>query len=348
MLKNCAGVSVAEYVPKDVGLVRYAQGDVLLANIRPYLKKLWRATRNGGCSSDVVVFRSRSSGLSSEYLFAALSQDRFFDYVMQKPRGTKMPRGDRDWMKGFEFPLPPLSVQREIVARLERELGAVDKLAKKFEELEAAAEAEFKAELKETFEEIKHGGTETQRLGDVLETGAGGTPLKQHRDYYDGGDIPWLRSGEVCKRDITATELFITKEGMDNSSAKLFPAGSVVVAMYGATAGQVGILRLNATTNQAVCAILPSAKYVPEFMYYQLSGMKETMVAQAQGGAQPNISQIKIRNLEIMLPSRSDQSRVVARLDAAKAKKEKLAAAARRGRETATLMRKAILKESFE
>ena len=251
-------------------------------------------------------------------------------------------------MKGFEFPLPPLSVQREIVARLERELGAVDKLAKKFEELEAAAEAEFKAELKETFEEIKHGGTETQRLGDVLETGAGGTPLKQHRDYYDGGDIPWLRSGEVCKRDITATELFITKEGMDNSSAKLFPAGSVVVAMYGATAGQVGILRLNATTNQAVCAILPSAKYVPEFMYYQLSGMKETMVAQAQGGAQPNISQIKIRNLEIMLPSRSDQSRVVARLDAAKAKKEKLAAAARRGRETATLMRKAILKESFE
>ena len=247
-----------------------------------------------------------------------------------------------------EIPLPPLSVQREIVARLERELAAVEKMKKGFEALAETAKAEFKAELKEVFEEISRGGAEMRRLGDVLDTGAGGTPLKQHRDYYDGGNIPWLRSGEVCKKDITETELFITVSGMENSSAKLFPRDSVVVAMYGATAGQVGILRIESTTNQAVCAIFPSSKHVPEFLYYQLLGMKEEMVSQAQGGAQPNISQIKIKNLRVCLPPLSAQREVVARLDSAKARAEKLEAKAREGVAVCETMRKAILKEAFE
>ena len=348
MVKDRGGIVQAEYVPSEVGLVEYHKGDVLIANIRPYLKKIWLADHDGGCSSDVVVFRSNADGLSSEYLYSVLSQDVYFEYVMQKPRGTKMPRGDRDWMKEFRFPLPPLSEQKEIVARLERELAAVEKMKKGFEALAETARAEFKAELKEVFEEISRGGAETRRLGDVLDTGAGGTPLKQHRDYYDGGNIPWLRSGEVCKKDITETELFITVSGMENSSAKLFPRDSVVVAMYGATAGQVGILRIESTTNQAVCAIFPSSKHVPEFLYYQLLGKKEEMVSQAQGGAQPNISQIKIKNLRVCLPPLAVQREVVARLDSAKARAEKLEAKAREGVAVCETMRKAILKEAFD
>ena len=118
MVKDCGGIVPAGYVPSDVGLVEYRKGDVLIANIRPYLKKIWLADHYGGCSSDVVVFRVKAEGLSSESLYSVLSQDAFFDYVRQQPRGTKMPRGDRDWMKEFRFPLPPLSIQREIVARL--------------------------------------------------------------------------------------------------------------------------------------------------------------------------------------------------------------------------------------
>ena len=163
MVKNCGGIVLAEYVPSDIGLVEYHKGDVLIANIRPYLKKIWLADHNGGCSSDVVVFRVKTEGLSSEYLYSALSQDAYFDYVMQKPRGTKMPRGDRDWMKEFRFPLPSLSEQKEIVSRLERELAAVEKMKKGFEELAKTAKAEFKAELKEVFEEISRGGAETRR-----------------------------------------------------------------------------------------------------------------------------------------------------------------------------------------
>ena len=118
MVKNRGGIVKADYVPEDTGLVNYKKGDVLIANIRPYLKKIWLADNEGGCSSDIIVLRASRQGLWNEYLYSVLSQDAFFDYVMQKPRGTKMPRGDREWMKQFLFLLPPLPVQRSIVARL--------------------------------------------------------------------------------------------------------------------------------------------------------------------------------------------------------------------------------------
>ncbi|MCQ2592556.1 MAG: restriction endonuclease subunit S, partial [Treponema sp.] len=156
---------------------------------------------------------------------------------------------------------------------------------------------------------------EYKKLGDVCETGSGGTPLKGHKEYYDNGNIPWLRSGEVCQKDITKSELYITEVGMNNSSAKLFPINTVLVAMYGATAGQVGILRFESTTNQAVCGIFPNEKTIPEFIYYYFTFYKDKLVAQAVGGAQPNISQIKIANTIIPLPPLEEQKRIVKILD---------------------------------
>ena len=194
MVKDCGGIVPAGYVPSEVGLVEYHKGDVLIANIRPYLKKIWLADHDGGCSSDVVVFRSNADGLSSEYLYSVLSQDVYFDYVMQKPRGTKMPRGDRDWMKEFRFPLPPLSEQKEIVARLERELAAVEKMKKGFEALAETARAEFKAELKEVFEELKR-STETCRLGDLCKIKAGKKDVRQGNPH---GEYPFFTCAKTC------------------------------------------------------------------------------------------------------------------------------------------------------
>lgn len=158
---------------------------------------------------------------------------------------------------------------------------------------------------------------EIKKLGEVCETGAGGTPLKAHKDYYEGGTIPWLLSGEVSQGDIFEAKNFITKKGLENSSAKLFPPNTVLVAMYGATAGQVGILRFKAATNQAVCGILPNNKTIPEYIFYCFLSKKDELVAQAAGGAQPNISQIKIKNTKIPLPSLPEQQRIVSILDKA-------------------------------
>ncbi|HRD80296.1 MAG TPA: restriction endonuclease subunit S [Saprospiraceae bacterium] len=158
-------------------------------------------------------------------------------------------------------------------------------------------------------------GWEIKKLGEVCETGAGGTPLKTHKDYYEGGKIPWLLSGEVSQGEIFEARNFITEKGLENSSAKLFPPNTVLVAMYGATAGQVGILRFEAATNQAVCGILPNDKTIPEYLFYCFLEKKEELVAQAVGGAQPNISQIKIKNTKIPLPPLPEQQRLVSILD---------------------------------
>jgi type I restriction enzyme S subunit len=156
-----------------------------------------------------------------------------------------------------------------------------------------------------------------KQLGEVCKTGSGGTPLKAKKEYYEGGVIPWLMSGEVCKKDIRATLNFITQKGLDNSSARIFPKDTVLVAMYGATAGQVGILRNEATTNQAVCGILPNKLFLPEFLYYFLLSKKEELVGQATGNAQPNISQIKIKNTDVPMVALPEQQRIVAILDEA-------------------------------
>jgi|GEM_PF-1335405 len=163
-------------------------------------------------------------------------------------------------------------------------------------------------------------GWKYKKIGELFQTYAGGTPLKQHKEYYQGGDIPWLRSGEVCQKYITRTEMFITQKGLENSSARYFPKDTVVIAMYGATAAQVGILKIKTTSNQAVCGILPNDNYSPEFIYYWFTYNKGNLASQAQGGAQPNISQIKIKNVLIPLLPLSEQQRIVSYLDSAFAK----------------------------
>ena len=157
----------------------------------------------------------------------------------------------------------------------------------------------------------------TKKLGDVCQTGAGGTPLKSRKDYYEGGSIPWLMSGEVSQGEVLQATNFITQKGLENSSAKIFPKNTVLVAMYGATAGQVGILRFEAATNQAVCGIFPNEHFVPEFLFYFLLSIKDELIAQAAGNAQPNISQIKVRNTKVPIASIPEQQRIVSILDEA-------------------------------
>lgn len=163
----------------------------------------------------------------------------------------------------------------------------------------------------------------TVKLGEILKTGAGGTPLKSKKEFYEGGTISWLLSGAVCEKEINNSETFITQAGLENSSAKLFPPNTVLVAMYGATAGQVGILKVEASTNQAVCGIYPNEKYLPEFLYYFLLSYKEKLLKQASGAAQPNLSQIKIKNIPLPIIPVAQQQSIVAKLDAAFAEIDK-------------------------
>lgn len=156
---------------------------------------------------------------------------------------------------------------------------------------------------------------EYEKLGDVCKTSSGGTPLRSHPEFYENGTIPWLKSGEVAQGYIYNSEEFITEEALAMSSAKLFPIDTVLLAMYGATAGQVGILKFPASTNQAVCGIFPGEKFIPEFLYLILKSKKEYLISQSSGGAQPNISQGIIKDLLIPVPPISFQKEIVAKID---------------------------------
>lgn len=165
------------------------------------------------------------------------------------------------------------------------------------------------------FQDISSTEYDIVKIGDLFTTSSGGTPLKGNEEYYKNGQIPWLRSGEVSQGFITGSELFITEEGLQNSSAKIFPIDTVLVAMYGATAGQVGILKFEASTNQAICGILPNEKAIPEYLYLVLKSQKDYLISLSGGGAQPNISQKIIRDLQIPLPPLSIQEEIVAEIE---------------------------------
>ena len=196
------------------------------------------------------------------------------------------------YVQDFAIQEQTLEYQQQVVLKLDK---VTELISLRKEQL-----AKLDQLVKSRFIELFDNKYSTVKIGDVFKTTSGGTPSKAHPEYYEGGTIPWLSSGEVNAGIISSVKNHITKAGVDNSSAKMIPENSVVIAMYGATAGQVGLLRVATTTNQAVCSVLPNDSYVPEYLYYAIKSKKDWMISQCAGGAQPNISQGIIRQMEII------------------------------------------------
>lgn len=148
------------------------------------------------------------------------------------------------------------------------------------------------------------------KIADIADTTSGGTPNRGMPEYYNG-DIPWVKSGELKDGLITTCDEYITEAGLKNSSAKLFPKGTLLVAMYGANIGKTGVLDFDATTNQAVCAIFPKVDISREFLYWYFKQQRIDFIAVGKGGAQPNISQTIINNASIVVPDEKVQEKIV-------------------------------------
>lgn len=151
---------------------------------------------------------------------------------------------------------------------------------------------------------------EIKSIGDIAITSSGGTPLRNNSDYYNG-DIPWLKSGELNDGCIEKAEEYITKKGLSNSSAKLVPEGTLLLAMYGATAGKVGITKIKTSTNQAVCALFPKEVIKRDFLYWFLRQHRYKFIEISKGGAQPNISQTVIGKTQIPIPNIDVQEKII-------------------------------------
>jgi len=157
-----------------------------------------------------------------------------------------------------------------------------------------------------------------QKIAEFCVTGSGGTPSRQKAGLYYGGDISWVKSGELKDSILFKTDETITKKGLEESSAKLVPAGSILIAMYGATVGKTALLGINATTNQAICNIQPNPEIVEnKFLWHFLKSNIKELLYKRMGGAQPNISQQIIKETIVPIPPISEQHRIVEVLDQA-------------------------------
>ncbi|MCL2235437.1 MAG: restriction endonuclease subunit S [Defluviitaleaceae bacterium] len=162
------------------------------------------------------------------------------------------------------------------------------------------------------------------RLGDVITVTSGGTPSRGVRENWLGNTLhPWIKTGDLKSMYLSEAEEYITDYGLENSSAKLFPQNTVLLAMYGATIGACSILKIDATTNQACAALLPTDKYSPQFLYYYFASIKPKLIGLGVGGAQPNISGTIIKSLQIPLPPVDVQKKIADALDRASALIEK-------------------------
>lgn len=152
-------------------------------------------------------------------------------------------------------------------------------------------------------------GAVIKAVAEFAEVITGGTPSTTKPEYWDG-EVPWLNSGSLNEGVVTAPSKFITQLGLANSSAKLMPKDTVLVALTGATTGLVGYLAIEASANQSVTGILPSKEHHPKYLYFFLKSQRQKMLGDAFGGAQPHINQKYIKDFKIPLPPLDDQIRI--------------------------------------
>ena len=185
------------------------------------------------------------------------------------------------------------------------------------------------------------------KLGEVCHTTSGGTPNRREIKYYNG-TIPWVKSGELDRGVITDTEEKISEEAIKNSSAKIFPNGTLLIALYGATIGKLAFLGVEAATNQAICGIYQNENIISTYLYNYLFHKKQKLVGQGIGGAQPNISQTILKDLDLPLPPIPTQQAIVSKIEELFSELDKGIEKLRTAQQQLKTYRQSVLKWAFE
>lgn len=190
-------------------------------------------------------------------------------------------------------------------------------------------------------------GWQTTSLEKIASWGSGGTPSRSIARYFQG-TIPWIKTGELEAKYIRETQEHITEDAIKNSSAKIFPKGSVGIAMYGATIGKLSIWGMDASTNQACAVGVPNDAVYNEFLYYYLLSERQALIKAGKGGAQPNLSQGVIKEWPIDLPPSNEQHSIVAKIEELFSELDKGIDNLKTAQAQLKVYRQALLKHAFE
>ena len=264
-------------------------------------------------SSEYPVFTS-SDNCDLSFLISVLNNTARFRYFckMQKLGGTRT-RLYLDNLKRYALALPPFDEQKKIAEILSTQDKAIELQERKIEELKrfkkGCLERMFPRKGQKVPEKRFPGFTddwEQRKVGEVSESYSGGTPSVGVKEYY-GGQIPFIRSAEINSE---ITELFLTEEGLKNSSARLVAVGDILYALYGATSGEVGRARLKGAINQAILAIKPHTDYDSEYLAQWLRKSKHSIIETYLQGGQGNLSGTIVKELSVDFPSLKEQKAI--------------------------------------
>lgn len=270
-------------------------GDVVLSIRASIGAKVW----SGGsyCLGRGVAAIRPQEGLDRSYLWHWLGANEAA--LAAKGRGATFLQVTRRDIADMPMQLPSMVEQRRIAAILDHADALRAKRRQALAHLDDLSQSIF-------HHMFGHGPWVRVPLGEVAKTSSGGTPNRATTGNF-GGPIPWVKSGELHAGVVTESEESLTEAGLSSSAAKLLPEGTVLLAMYGATAGVVGLLGVPAATNQAVCAITPGPDLRTEYLVAALRARADVLLQRRSGGAQPNLSQASVRSLLVEMPPLSLQ-----------------------------------------
>ena len=311
---------------------KFSAGDVIFGKLRPYLAKAVKLEFPGMCSTEFIVFRT-TPGLEPDFLAYLLRSAQFVSFVDSSTYGSKMPRANPSFIANCPVGLPPPQEQRVIAAFLDEKCAKVDEAVRIKEEQIALLRERRQILIQEAVTRglnpnVPMKDTGVQWIGRVPEhwqvwklahafpkLGSGTTPDTGQASFYDGG-IAWLQTGDLNDGAATTTAKTVSKLAVRHyPTLKVYPPNSVVMAMYGATIGKLGILQIAAATNQACCVLPKSQIVTPEFAFFCLLAMRPYILSEAYGGGQPNISQNTVKNFRLPVPSVGEQREITTFLD---------------------------------
>lgn len=294
-------------------------------------------------STDTWSLRTNSSTLI-KYLFYFLLLNE--ELIGEKYfKGATIKHLQKNIFKEIDIPIPSILEQQRIVSILDECFAAIAKAKANAEQNLKNAKELFESYLQEVFDK-KGEGWEKQKLSDIAFVKSGGTPSRSKKEYWEG-NIAWYSSGELNDIYTKNPERFINELAIENSNAKLFPKGSLLIGMYDTAALKMSIIDRDATFNQAIAGVKPNSKIDLLFIFCAINAQKPELLNLRRGTRQKNLSLEKIKDIQIPLPPIKEQQAIVRQLDALRAETQKLEAVYHKKLEDLEELKKSVLQKAF-
>lgn len=330
LLKDKAGILFSDQLPNAATATCFKYNDILLGNIRPYLKKIWLSNTEGGASGDVIVIRTSSDNILPNYLFKLLSSDKFFNYFNLYTKGAKMPRGDKNAIAKFIVPTPPKPTQLAIVAELDKINELIQLKKQQLKDYDQLAQSIFYEMFGDPVENEK--GWEVKKLGEICsKIGSGATPKGGNNSYKDTG-ISLIRSLNVHNNLFKYEDL----AHIDDSQATalnnvIVKEKDILLNITGASVARCCIVPndvLPARVNQHVCIIRIANEsdsfYLNRLFTNDSYQSKLLALSKSKAATREALPKTIIESLSVPLPPLPLQQQFAARIEAIERQKQQV------------------------